>query len=267
MIGSKPGGREWDLGRMGYHRMDEQRPAIQCGETLTFKEWLEMKVRQGFEPNTDAPLGSSDNPSSKILTWANAITVSRMLLTLGFLALFVMQVNRPLAICIYAIAACTDWMDGQIARRTQTVSWFGKILDPICDRFLLFTGVLGLVILGELPLWVAVFIIGRDVYLACGNTIVRRYRERPIDVVYVGKIATALLMFGFCDLLLGLPVVEGLGVSRVPWLPGLNSVGGPVGLFFVYAGCVFSFITACVYTAEGVAIIRACKRRNRKEGN
>ncbi len=234
---------------------------------MTFKDWLEMKVRQGFEPNTDAPLGSSENPSSKILTAANAITVCRMLLTIAFLVLFVMQVNRPLSIVIYTAAACTDWLDGQVARRTQTVSWFGKILDPICDRFLLFTGVLGLVLLGELPAWVAVFIIGRDVYLAGGSAIVRRYRERPIDVAYVGKIATALLMFGFCDLLLGVPLVEGLGISKVSWLPGLNAEGGPIGLFSVYAGCVFSFITACVYTAEGVAIIRACKKHNHKEAN
>ncbi len=228
---------------------------------MTFKDWLEMKVRQGFEPNADAPLGSSENPSSKILTAANAITVCRMLLTLAFLVLFVEQVNRPLAIVIYTAAACTDWLDGQVARRTQTVSWFGKILDPICDRFLLFTGVLGLVILGELPLWVAFFVIGRDVYLACGAAIVRRYRERPVDVAYVGKVATAFLMSGFCDLLLGVPVIDGLRITKAAWLPGLNGEAGPLGLTLVYIGCVFSFITACVYTAEGVAIIRACKQR------
>lgn len=228
---------------------------------MTFNEWLEKKVSQGFEPDTSAPVGSSDNPSSKILTVANAFTVMRMLLTCVFLVLFVMDVCRPLAIATYAIAACTDWADGQIARRTQTVSWFGKLLDPVCDRFLLFTGVLGLVIVGELPIWVAILVIARDCYLAVGALIVRRYRERPVDVVYIGKITTALLMFGFCDLLLGLPVIDGLGICDVSWLPGLNSVGGPVGLLFVYAGCVMSLITAIVYTTEGAAIVRESIRR------
>lgn len=228
---------------------------------MTFNEWLEKKVSQGFEPDTSAPVGSSDNPSSKILTVANAFTVMRMLLTCVFLVLFVMDVYRPLAIATYAIAACTDWADGQIARRTQTVSWFGKLLDPVCDRFLLFTGVLGLVIVGELPIWVAILVIARDCYLAVGALIVRRYRERPVDVVYIGKITTALLMFGFCDLLLGLPVIDGMGICDVPWLPGLNFVGGPVGLLFVYAGCVMSVITAIVYTTEGAAIVRESIRR------
>lgn len=228
---------------------------------MTFNEWLEKKVSQGFEPDTSAPVGSSDNPSSKILTVANAFTVMRMLLTCVFLVLFVIDVYRPLAIATYAIAACTDWADGQIARRTQTVSWFGKLLDPVCDRFLLFTGVLGLVIVGELPIWVAILVIARDCYLAVGALIVRRYRERPVDVVYIGKITTALLMFGFCDLLLGLPVIDGLGICDASWLPGLNSMGGPVGLLFVYAGCVMSVITAIVYTTEGAAIVRESIRR------
>lgn len=226
--------------------------------------WLEEKVRQGIEPNVDAPVGSSENPSYKVLTVANVITVTRMALTVVFLCMFVQHVNRPLSIFIYALAASTDWMDGQIARRTQTVSWFGKILDPICDRALLFTGVLGLVVTSELPAWVAFLLIGRDVYLACGSLVVRRFRERPVDVVYVGKIATALLMFGFCDLLLGLPVIDGLNLTALSWLPGLNAQGGPVGLIFVYAGCVFSMITAVVYTSEGIVIIRAAQALARR---
>ena len=228
--------------------------------------WLEKKVRQGFEPDVEAPVGSSDNPSNRILTVANVITVTRMVLTVVFLVMFVQHLNRPLSIFIYALAASTDWMDGQIARRTQTVSWFGKLLDPVCDRALLFTGVLGLVVTGELPAWVAVLIIGRDVYLAIGGLVLKRYRERPVDVVYVGKAATALLMVGFCDLLLGLPVIDGLDLVQVSWLPGLNAEGGPVGLLFVYAGCVCSVITAFVYTSEGIAIRREALRRRAKAG-
>ena len=122
---------------------------------MKFKDWLEYKVSRGFETDIEAPMGSSDNPSNKILTVANGVTLSRMVLTIVFLVMFSLRINRVASIIIYIVAACTDWMDGQIARRTQTVSWFGKLLDPVCDRLLLFTGVLGLVITGELPAWVA----------------------------------------------------------------------------------------------------------------
>ncbi len=203
----------------------------------------------------DALVGTSENPSTQVFTVANVITFCRLGLTIAFLLLFAAGHERTIALVCYVVAATTDFLDGQVARRTQTVSWLGKIMDPIMDRILLFTGVLGLLIVGELPLWVPVFVIGRDVYLAVGSLVLQHYRRRPVDVAYVGKAATALLMFGFCDLLLGLPVVDGLGLVDVAWLPGLNDLSAAVGIFFVYAGVVCSFVTAIVYTVEGVRIV------------
>lgn len=205
---------------------------------------------------SDVPVGTSGNPSTEILTLANVITFCRLGLTCAFLVLFAGGTHRTLALVCYVVAATTDFLDGQIARRTQTVSWLGKIMDPIMDRVLLFTGVIGLLIVGELPAWVPVFVIGRDVYLALGGMVLQRYQKRPVDVSYVGKAATALLMFGFCDLLLGLPRIEGLGLVDVPWLPGLNDQGAALGILFVYAGVVFSAATALIYTREGIALRR-----------
>ena len=167
--------------------------------------------------------------------------------------------NRWVALGCYVTAAVTDFLDGQIARRTQTVSWLGKIMDPVMDRVLLITGVLGLLIIGELPLWIPLFVIGRDVYLTLGALIMRKVRRRPIDVVFVGKAATAFLMTGFSLLLLGIPVVSGLGLVNVDWLPGLNSQSSAVGIFFVYIGIVFSAITAIVYTGEAAKIYKDSK--------
>lgn len=209
---------------------------------------------------TDVPVGTSGNPSTQVFTLANVITFCRLALTIVFLVLFAGGEHRTLALVCYVVAATTDFLDGQIARRTQTVSWLGKIMDPIMDRVLLFTGVIGLLIVGELPLWVPVFVIGRDAYLAAGSMVLQRYRRRPVDVSYVGKAATALLMFGFCDLLLGLPQVGGLGLVDVAWLPGLNDQPAALGIFFVYAGVLFSAAAAIIYTKEGAELRRAAIR-------
>ena len=208
----------------------------------------------------ESPIGTSENPSSQVFTLANLITFCRLGLTVAFLVLFAGGHHRTSALVCYVVAASTDFLDGQIARRTQTVSWLGKIMDPVMDRVLLFTGVLGLLIVGDLPMWVPAFVIGRDLYLGVGGLILQHFRRGPIDVVYVGKAATALLMVGFCDLLLGLPVVDGLGLVNVPWLPGLNSQPAALGIFFVYAGVICSLVTAVVYTGKGIQVIRESRR-------
>ncbi|EEA90224.1 CDP-alcohol phosphatidyltransferase family protein [Collinsella stercoris] len=203
-------------------------------------------------------IGTSDYPSNKIFTISNFITFTRLILTGVFLYLFVTDFNRYVALVIYAVAASTDWLDGQIARMTKTVSWLGKLLDPIVDRALLFCGVVGLVAREELPLWICLAIVGRDIYLFLGNFVVKRYHKRPIDVVFVGKLATALLMSGFTLMLLGLPVLDGLGIvpDSLTWLPGLNCTPVPLGIFFVYAGVCCSLLTGLVYTVKGLQAIR-----------
>lgn len=211
-----------------------------------------------YEGTVTAPLGTMENPSNQILTPANVITITRFILTGVFLVLFVRGDNRYLALALYAIAASTDFIDGLVARSTNTVSWVGKVMDPIMDRFLLFTGVLALVLTGELPAWIAVLVVGRDVYLFLGALYLQRFQKRPVDVVLIGKIATALLMFGFCLMLLGLPQVHGLGITDAPWLPGLNSNITCAGIYVIYLGLVFSIATAIDYSIKGWAI--------RKEG-
>ncbi|MBQ9058480.1 MAG: CDP-alcohol phosphatidyltransferase family protein [Atopobiaceae bacterium] len=208
------------------------------------------------EVNADAPLGTSDNPSNKIFTISNAITMLRLVLTFVFLFLFVTHGNRYVAIAVYGVAACTDWLDGLIARKTQTVSWFGKQLDPIVDRALLFFGVLGLTLRGELPVWIAVLLISRDVLLAIAMLVLKRVHDRPVDVLYTGKIATACLMLGFGLMLLGIPVVDGMGIVNVSWLPLLNHEPASLGLFFVYVGCIFSVITFVLYFRIGISLLR-----------
>lgn len=212
-------------------------------------------------------IGTSDYPSNKIFTISNLITFIRLILTFVFLYLFTQHGNRYVALAVYAIAASTDWMDGQIARMTRTVSWLGKTMDPIVDRALLFTGVLGLVARGELPIWICIAIIGRDVYLAAGGLIVKHWHKRPIDVVYTGKIATALLMTGFSLMLLGLPILSGLDLLNpsATAFPGLNGTPAPLGIYFVYLGIIFSLTTGVIYTVRGALAIRHAQQHPEDE--
>ena len=238
--------------RKGYISLSNISHADETDFTATVKKRVDPDAAQAQAlGSTHGPVGTSNNPSSRIFTIANVITFFRFALTIAFLYFFINDRQRVIALVCYGIAAATDFVDGQVARRTQTVSWLGKIMDPVMDRVLLFTGVLGLMVTGELPIWVAIFVIGRDAYLAIGAAILQKYRRRPIDVVFIGKVTTALLMVGFCDLLLGAPELPGLGLFEIGWLPGFGASSATAGIWFVYAGIICSAATAIIYTKEG----------------
>ena len=219
----------------------------------------------GTHVDPNAPVGSSLNPSNEVFTISNFITLTRLLLTFVFLFLFVTHANRLLSLAIYAIAASTDWIDGLVARSTNTVTWLGKSLDPAVDRALLLFGVIGLVARGELPMWMALILVLRDVYLGIGARILLDYREHPLDVLFLGKVTTACLMFGYCDMLLDWPQIQGLGLVDVDWLPLLNHESAALGLIFVYIGIVLSVTTAIIYTKEGIQSIAEYRRMQAKD--
>ena len=187
---------------------------------------------------------------------ANLITILRLILVPFFFSALVDAQNergRLVAFIIYAVAASTDWVDGQIARRTNTVTQFGKVVDPLVDRLLLASGVVGLYLIDVLPLWIPVVLLGRDLYLLYGAYLLERHSVL-LSVTRAGKWTTAVLLTGFSSLIAGWPEVGGLGVFEADWLPGAGSEPVSLGIFFVYVGIILSLSAAAQYT---VAALRA----------
>ncbi|MEG0460749.1 CDP-alcohol phosphatidyltransferase family protein [Gordonibacter sp.] len=197
--------------------------------------------------------------SSRIFTIPNFISFVRLCLVPVFLVLLFSGHNL-MATFLFALAAGTDWVDGQIARRTNSVSKLGQLLDPAVDRILMIAGVAGLFFVGRLPLWIIVVVLVRDLLLLVGGAVlIKRYRIR-VPVVYVGKVATTLLFVGFAGLLLNWPLIAGLGVVDVSWLPGFSGETYSWGIWFVYVGIVLALITTVHYAASAVAQVRAAVR-------
>ena len=185
-----------------------------------------------------------EHQHSEVYSVANLITIIRLLMVPVFFSVLLRdsERSRMAAVVIYAIAASTDWIDGQIARRTHAVTSVGKILDPLVDRMLLAAGVLGLYVLGDLPLWVPIVLVFRDVYLLYGSYVLERHHIR-LAVTYIGKVTTALLLTGFTSLIAGWPMVGG----RV------------LGIWFVYIGTALSLLAAIGYTARAWKALAAAK--------
>ncbi|MGZ0146559.1 CDP-diacylglycerol--glycerol-3-phosphate 3-phosphatidyltransferase [Kribbella sp. WER1] len=97
----------------------------------------------------------------------NALTVLRLVLVPLFVWLLLrdgghVTGDRLLATAAFVVAIVTDRFDGDIARRWNLVTNFGKIADPIADKALTGAAFLGLSYLGELPWWVTILVMVRE---------------------------------------------------------------------------------------------------------
>lgn len=92
-----------------------------------------------------------------------------------------------------------------------------------------------------------------------GAYLLKNYQIR-IPVIYAGKFATTFLFIGFAGLLLNFPLVSGLGVCDISWLPGFNSLEWSWGIWPVYAGLVLNIFTTTYYIAKGLSALKQAKR-------
>ena len=130
-------------------------------------------------------------------TVPNLISVLRLLGIPVFLWLLLGE-DKPLeAGILFAVLGATDWVDGYIARHFDQGSEIGKILDPVSDRIMLIAGALGLIISGDVPLWVGILVLGREAVLSVVTLVLAAAGARRIDVQWVGKAGTLALMFAF----------------------------------------------------------------------
>lgn len=198
---------------------------------------------------------------NKIVTVPNIITLCRFLLIPVFIYLRFFTPYKFAALIVFAIAACTDWVDGQVARRTGQVSRLGKVFDPLVDRFLLATGVISVCVEGSLPLWIVILLVSRDLLLLIEGRVQIYLMDHLVPVSYVGKFATTFLLFGFCFLLLQTPVVGGLGIAEISWLPGLGAEPAYLGIYLVYIGVVLSITVFIIYNVRGLRSYREQLKR------
>jgi CDP-diacylglycerol--glycerol-3-phosphate 3-phosphatidyltransferase len=141
---------------------------------------------------------------------ANYLTVLRLLLVPVFLVLLLAREGqddllRLAAAGVFLLAAVTDRVDGQIARSRGLVTSFGKMVDPIADKALIGGALVGLSVLGELPWWVTVLVLVREIGVTLLRFVVIRHGVMPAG--RGGKLKTVLQVVALTAYLLPLPEV------------------------------------------------------------
>ncbi len=127
--------------------------------------------------------------SSTLFTWSNLISFSRIFVAAPIILLH-QNNEQQITWIIGILVVCgllSDYFDGLIARKTNTISEWGKVLDPFADKFTAFLLLLYTVIIDYIPLWFLIIEIARDLIIVSGSLYIRKLRGKVPMSVMAGK--------------------------------------------------------------------------------
>jgi CDP-diacylglycerol--glycerol-3-phosphate 3-phosphatidyltransferase len=172
---------------------------------------------------------------------ANVLTVLRLALVPFFVVcLFLPGLGWRLgALGVFAVASITDHLDGELARRYGLITDFGKIADPIADKALTGAALVSLSALGELPWWITIVILVREIGITLLRLLLLRHAVIPAS--YGGKVKTVLQ-------------IAAIALYILPWVPD------PVRWVVMGAALVVTVVTGGDYVFRATRLRKVARR-------
>lgn len=195
------------------------------------------------DPDAPDPVGAARTPQPSAWNLPNALTVLRIVLVPVFVWLLMRggptppspsaawTADRWWATAVFVVATATDWVDGDLARRRGLITAFGKLMDPIADKALMGSALICLSLLGELPWWVSVVILVREIGITLMRFVV--IRRGVIPASRGGKLKTVLQAAGLILL-----------------IAPLGALLNTLGLWTMYAAVVVTVATGVDYLRQ-----------------
>lgn len=142
----------------------------------------------------------------------NKLTLLRVVLIPVFVVLLLLEGGqnytlRIAALIVFCVASFTDFLDGQIARRNNLVTNFGKFMDPLADKLLVCSALICMIELGQLPSWYVITVIARE-FIISGFRLVAADNGIVIAASWWGKFKTTFQMFTVILLILNIPALH-----------------------------------------------------------
>lgn len=148
------------------------------------------------------------------MTLASKITLVRVAFIPVFMVFMYLSCGEPglwmwLGLAVFIIASLTDFVDGQIARKLNQISDFGKFLDPLADKLLTIAAMVMFCQWGLMPAWALMIVLARE-FAVTGLRLIAVGKGKVIAAGWSGKVKTTCTMLGLCAWM-AFPTVGWLG--------------------------------------------------------
>ncbi len=166
----------------------------------------------------------------------NKLTILRVIAVPFFIVAYIMGYSM-IAFIIFILASLTDMFDGYIARKHDLVTNFGKIMDPLADKILVYAAFCLMIEDGTIPAWILIIILARE-FAVAGMRTVAASEGIVVAAGLSGKIKTVLQMIAV-PLLLLTNALKGYTVN--------SDIIAIVAMVFLWASLIMTVYSGAEY--------------------
>lgn len=147
--------------------------------------------------------------NKKIFTLSNIISFFRLLIAVPIY--YYISINHNMIAIVFIIfAVLTDTLDGYFARKWNQITTLGKIIDPLADKTCTIAGFLALSIFQDLPVWITIIIIVRDLIIMIASAVIIGSKKLVLSSNIPGKITVLIIT------LMGIIYLINIDILKVP---------------------------------------------------
>ena len=172
----------------------------------------------------------------------NKLTMSRLILVPAFMVVMLMGYYLP-ALAIFCVAAITDFFDGYLARKKNLVSSFGKIMDPLADKLLVFSALVCFIQMDVISVWAPIIIIAREFFVT-SMRVVAVSKGKVIAASWWGKVKTNVQLFAI------------IGAMLVLGLNGLIPYEMEIAAGLLWSSAIFTVASWIAYIFENISVFK-----------
>lgn len=171
----------------------------------------------------------------------NKLTLARMIAVPFFIVAFLLGAY-PVALVLFIAASVTDYFDGKIARSQNLVTNFGKIMDPLADKILVYSALCLFIETDSIEAWMLIIILTRE-FIVAGMRTVAASEGRVLAAGMSGKIKTVLQMIAVIVMMAGLWFSEITPIFTVGYYIFIASL-----IMTIYSGCEYVYQNRDVFS-------------------